>query len=93
MWSLDGLTLDGLLRYAGLLGEASGTPLAGRIVGVLFDVTKYPISIGVLTFNSSYSADYGTTFAAYVITSAPLLIFFAFTTRRFMAGLQGGSGL
>jgi ABC-type glycerol-3-phosphate transport system permease component len=59
----------------------------------IFDATKYPISIGVLAFNSSYSADYGTTFAAYVIASAPLLIFFAFTARRFMAGLQGGIGL
>jgi ABC-type glycerol-3-phosphate transport system permease component len=59
----------------------------------IFDSTKYPISIGVLAFNSSYSADYGTTFAAYVIAAAPLLIFFAFTARRFMAGLQGGIGL
>jgi ABC-type glycerol-3-phosphate transport system permease component len=59
----------------------------------IFDAPKFPVSIGVLAFNTSTQSDYGATFAAYVIASAPLLILFAFTARRFMAGLQGGVSL
>ena len=57
---------------------------------VLLDNTRYPISIGVLSFMSSYNSDYGATYAAFVIASAPLILIFIFTARRFMAGLQGG---
>lgn len=56
----------------------------------LFDNHKYPISIGVLAFNTSTSTDYGATFSAYVMASLPLLILFSFTAKRFMAGLSGG---
>jgi ABC-type glycerol-3-phosphate transport system permease component len=57
---------------------------------VLLDNTRYPISIGVLSFSGSYSTDFGVTFAGYVLASAPLILIFGFTARRFMAGLQGG---
>ena len=57
---------------------------------VLLDNTRYPISIGVLSFSGSYSTDFGVTFAGYVLASAPLVLIFGFTARRFMAGLQGG---
>jgi len=32
--ALDGLTLDALLKKVGLLWEADGTPLAGRMAGL-----------------------------------------------------------
>lgn len=57
---------------------------------VLLDSSKHPISIGVLSFSGQYTTDYGPLFAGYVLASLPLLIVFAFTARRFMAGLQGG---
>lgn len=56
----------------------------------IFDSEKFPVSIGVLTFSSQYGTDYGVTFASYVIASLPLIIIFAFTSRRFMDGLSGG---
>ncbi|MDB5078091.1 MAG: hypothetical protein JWP00_15 [Chloroflexi bacterium] len=59
----------------------------------LFDNHKYPISIGVLAFNTTTSTDYGATFSAYVMASLPLLILFSFTAKRFMAGLSGGVSL
>jgi len=59
----------------------------------LLDSSRYPISIGVLSFSGSYSTDFGVTFAGYVLASAPLIIVFAFTARRFLAGLQGGISL
>jgi ABC-type glycerol-3-phosphate transport system permease component len=57
---------------------------------VIFDHNRYPISIGVLAFSGAYNTDYGVTFAGYVMASIPLIVVFAFTSRRFMAGLQGG---
>ena len=57
---------------------------------VIFDSTKYPITLGVLAFSSTLGTDFGATFASYVIASVPLVIVFIFTARRFMAGLQGG---
>ncbi len=59
----------------------------------LFDNSKYPISIGVLAFNTNTSTDYGATFAAFVMASMPLLVLFSFTAKRFMAGLSGGLSL
>ena len=59
----------------------------------IFDSNKYPVSLGVLAFTTSFESDYGTTFAAYVLASAPLIVVFSFTARRFMAGLQGGVSL
>lgn len=59
----------------------------------LFDNHKYPISLGVLAFNTNTSTDYGATFSAYVMASLPLLILFSFTAKRFMAGLSGGVSL
>jgi ABC-type glycerol-3-phosphate transport system permease component len=56
---------------------------------VLLDTTRHPIAIGVLRFSNAYSSNYGVTFAGYVLASAPLIIVFAFTVRRFMAGIQG----
>lgn len=56
----------------------------------LLDDTRYPIAIGVLRFSGSFSTDFGVTFAGYVLASAPLIVVFFFTARRFMAGLQGG---
>lgn len=56
----------------------------------LFDNHKYPISLGVLAFNTATSTDYGATFAAYVMASLPLLLLFSFTAKKFMAGLSGG---
>jgi ABC-type glycerol-3-phosphate transport system permease component len=57
---------------------------------VIFDNARHPISIGVLAFSNAYNTDYGATFAGYVLASIPLIIVFALTARRFMAGLQGG---
>lgn len=57
---------------------------------VLYDNTKYPIALGVLTYSTTTGTDFGATFASYVIASAPLVVIFVFTARRFMAGLQGG---
>lgn len=59
----------------------------------IFDSEKFPVSIGVLTFSSQYGTDYGVTFASYVLASLPLIIIFAFTSRRFMDGLSGGLSL
>lgn len=56
----------------------------------IFDSNKYPVSIGVLAFNSAFDADFGTTFAAYVLASIPLILVFIVTGRRFMSGLEGG---
>ncbi|MBZ0291725.1 MAG: carbohydrate ABC transporter permease [Anaerolineae bacterium] len=56
----------------------------------IFDSARFPVSIGVLTFSSQYGTDYGITFASYVIASLPLIVIFAFTSRRFMEGLSGG---
>jgi ABC-type glycerol-3-phosphate transport system permease component len=57
---------------------------------VILDTTRYPISIGVLSFSGAFTRDYGPLFAGYVLASIPLIIVFALTARRFMAGLQGG---
>lgn len=57
---------------------------------VIFDNSKYPISLGVLAFSGSLGTDFGATFASYVLASVPLILVFIFTARRFMAGLQGG---
>ncbi len=59
---------------------------------VIFERDLQPISIGVLSFSGSFSTDYGTSFAGYVLASLPLIILFSFAARRFMAGLQGGLG-
>jgi ABC-type glycerol-3-phosphate transport system permease component len=56
----------------------------------IFDNDRFPVSIGVLTFSGQYGTEYGITFASYVIASLPLIIIFAFTSRRFMDGLAGG---
>jgi ABC-type glycerol-3-phosphate transport system permease component len=56
----------------------------------ILDSSKHPISIGVLAFSNAYNTDFGATFAGYVLASLPLIIVFAFSARRFMAGLQGG---
>lgn len=56
----------------------------------IFDSGRLPVSIGVLSFAGQYGTDYGVTFASYVIASLPLIIIFAFTSRRFMDGLSGG---
>ncbi len=56
----------------------------------IFDSDRLPVSIGVLSFAGQYGTDYGVTFASYVIASLPLIIIFAFTSRRFMDGLSGG---
>ncbi len=45
VWALDGSTLDGLLRHAGLLRETVGTPLAGRMVGLLDVAVRVPRQI------------------------------------------------
>ncbi|MDQ2810001.1 MAG: IS4 family transposase, partial [Chloroflexota bacterium] len=42
VWALDGSTLDGLLRHAGLLRDSGGTPLAGRMVGLLDGAARVP---------------------------------------------------
>ena len=42
VWALDGSTLDGLLRHAGLLRETTATPLAGRMVGLLDVAARVP---------------------------------------------------
>jgi hypothetical protein len=42
VWALDGSTLDGLLRQAGLLRDTVGTPLAGRMVGLLDVAARVP---------------------------------------------------
>lgn len=42
VWALDGSTLDGLLRHAGLLRDSGGTPLAGRMVGLLDVAARVP---------------------------------------------------
>jgi ABC-type glycerol-3-phosphate transport system permease component len=57
---------------------------------VIFENERYPISIGVLAFSNAYNTDYGVTFAGYILASIPLIVVFALTARRFMAGLQGG---
>ena len=56
----------------------------------IFDSERLPVSIGVLSFAGAWSTDYGVTFASYVLASLPLIIIFAFTSRRFMDGLSGG---
>ncbi len=56
----------------------------------LIDSDRYPIALGVLRFSGAFSTNYGVSFAGYVMASVPLIIVFAFTARRFMAGLQGG---
>ena len=42
VWALDGSTLDGVLRHAGLLRAVAGTPLAGRMVGLLDVAARVP---------------------------------------------------
>ncbi len=42
VWALDGSTLDGLLRHAGLLRDSAATPLAGRMMGLLDVAARVP---------------------------------------------------
>jgi Transposase DDE domain len=42
VWALDGSTLDGLLRHAGLLRDTVSPPLAGRMVGLLDVAARVP---------------------------------------------------
>jgi ABC-type glycerol-3-phosphate transport system permease component len=57
---------------------------------VILDDSRLPVSAGILAFGTQYSTNYGATFAAYVIASVPMIVIFAFFSRRFMQGLQGG---
>lgn len=60
---------------------------------LLGDPEKFPISVGILQFQSQFvsQTQYGPMFAGYTIASLPLLILFLFTMRMFMKGLTSGA--
>ncbi|WP_368659375.1 carbohydrate ABC transporter permease [Metabacillus halosaccharovorans] len=60
---------------------------------LLSDPTKFPITVGLIQFESQFVSQtlYGPMFAGYTIASLPLLILFLFTMRLFMKGLTSGA--
>lgn len=54
---------------------------------------KFPITVGLLQFQSQFTQEtlYGPMFAGYTIASLPLLILFLFTMRMFMQGLTSSA--
>lgn len=60
---------------------------------LLGDAEKFPISVGLLQFQSQFTTQtlYGPMFAGYTIASLPLLILFLFTMRIFLRGLTAGA--
>jgi len=61
---------------------------------VITDPDKFTITIGLFKFMSDIQGQtpqYGTRFAGYVITSAPLLLVFIFTMKYFVRGLTSGA--
>ena len=55
------------------------------------DKDKMPLAMGLMQFSSDFETDWGTLFAGYVISSAPLLCVFAVAMRQFISGLTSGS--
>ncbi|PMC39349.1 carbohydrate ABC transporter permease [Bacillus sp. UMB0899] len=60
---------------------------------LLSDSSKFPITVGLIQFESQFVSQtlYGPMFAGYTIASLPLLILFLFTMRLFMKGLTSGA--
>ena len=61
---------------------------------VLLDETLHTLPIALVNFTTSYygmTGGYGAPFAAYVISSLPLLIVFLLASKQFIAGLTSGS--
>ncbi|MHB1455901.1 MAG: carbohydrate ABC transporter permease [Armatimonadota bacterium] len=58
------------------------------VVGGIRELMTIPI--GLLTFSSDYGEMIGTQMAGYILSSLPLIILFAFTSRQFVAGLTSG---
>mgnify|MGYP005832016993 CR=1 FL=1 len=50
-----------------------------------------PVMVGLLTFTSQFSTDFGPLYAGYVLASIPLIILFAFTSKLFIQGLMSGA--
>lgn len=55
--------------------------------------SKFPITVGLLQFQSQFSSEtlYGPMFAGYAIASLPLLVLFLFTMKMFMQGLTSSA--
>ncbi|QQE77947.1 carbohydrate ABC transporter permease [Alicyclobacillus sp. SO9] len=60
---------------------------------VLNNPSKYPITVGLLQFQSQFVSqiDYGPMFAGYTIAALPLIILFVFTMRMFLRGLTSSA--
>jgi len=54
-------------------------------------VEQFTLPVGVALFQSSYASEYGLTFAACVICTAPVLLLFAIFSRQIMAGMVAGA--
>lgn len=50
-----------------------------------------PIMVGLMAFTGLYRSQYGPLNAGYVISSIPMLLLFAFTSRLFIRGLMSGA--
>ncbi|MGQ9629505.1 MAG: carbohydrate ABC transporter permease [bacterium] len=51
----------------------------------------YPITVGLLYFQTQYQVDRGPMMAGYVIASIPLVILFAIASKQFIEGLTSGA--
>lgn len=60
------------------------------LVTINIDAVK-PITTGLLQFNSEYGSDTGVLFAAYVLSSVPLIILFLFASSTFVKGITSGA--
>lgn len=60
---------------------------------ILNDSSKFPITVGLLQFQSQFSSMtlYGPMFAGYTIATLPLLILFLFTMKLFIQGLTSSA--
>lgn len=60
---------------------------------ILNDPSKYPITVGLLQFQSQYVSQvlYGPMFAGYTIAALPMIVLFIFTMRMFLQGLTSSA--
>jgi hypothetical protein len=74
IWAFDGSVLDGLLRKCGLLEEATGPLLAGKIATMLDVVTQMPVQIAYEEHSQAHDQSFWPWILSVVSTGCLLLL-------------------
>ena len=57
----------------------------------LSERVKFPVSVGLLYFQTQYQVDRGPMMAGYIIASIPMIVLFTFASKQFVQGLTSGA--